>query len=185
MYCPKCSQEQTEEMPFCSRCGFPLAPVAMLVENNGIIPPLNIEPSQNLVPARSKMMSESAYLTLAAWAVTLIATLAINRGGPVETIARVAAIIFFLLGLIGLARFTYAFLFVKDTAGTPAQIAFQHSSAEQATLAESRRAALPSQQSVPVGDYRRRINTREIVSQPSVTENTTRLLIEEPFEHDD
>jgi uncharacterized membrane protein YvbJ len=36
MYCPKCSQQQiSDEMRFCSRCGFPLGAVKELIANDG------------------------------------------------------------------------------------------------------------------------------------------------------
>jgi len=39
MFCPKCSQSQaSEDMRYCSRCGFPLCGVAELVANDGTLP---------------------------------------------------------------------------------------------------------------------------------------------------
>jgi len=181
MYCPKCSQKQTsDEMRFCSRCGFPLEGVTLLVDNDGLIPLLENDPAQKPHSSRGKMISESAYLTLIAWAVTLIATMAFNFGGRLETIAKIAALIFFFVGLIGLLRFIYAFLFVRETAPTLAQRATPPGFSASQALKESPRAALPPQQAVPVSDYPRRSNTKEMVPRPSVTENTTRLLEDQP-----
>jgi len=181
MYCPKCSQQQTsDEMRFCSRCGFPLEGVTLLVDNDGLIPLLENDPGQKPHSSRGKMISESAYLTLIAWAVTLIATMAFNFGGRLETIAKIAALIFFFVGLIGLLRFMYAFLFVRETAPALSQRATPPGISASPALKESTRAALPPQQTVPVSDYPRRSNTKEMVPRPSVTENTTRLLEDQP-----
>ncbi len=68
MYCPKCSQLQSsDEMRFCPRCGFALAGVAMLVDNDGVIPQLTGNPRQTLPSSRKKVMTESAVFTAIAW----------------------------------------------------------------------------------------------------------------------
>jgi hypothetical protein len=76
-----------------------------------------------------------------------------------------------MLGFIGLLRFLYAFLFLKmDTA---------ENKNRQRSVAQAKPAQLPPQQTVPISDFPRRPDTREMAHQPSVTENTTRLLEEE------
>ena len=179
MYCPNCSHEQgLEEMRFCSRCGFPLAGVAMLLDNSGIIPQPAIDPT--LAPKqRNCMMKESGFVTLLAWAIGLALSLLWNVGGQFESVAKVGSLVFFIVGFLGLLRFLYAFLFVKDMVQSSLQSTLPDASYSRQVLGRSNRVALPSPQSVPVSDYSPRNNTREIVSQPSVTENTTRLL-EEP-----
>lgn len=178
MYCPKCSQQQTsDEMRFCSRCGFPLERVALIVNNEGIVP-ANV-PDRKLCSSRGKMIKESIYLTLIAWAITLSATLFFDAGGPWEVAARVGGILFFLVGLIGLLRFIYAFLFVRDPApalARPSAIPRSPGS----VINEPARAALGAQQGIPVSDYPRKTHTKEMVAPPSVTENTTRLLQDQP-----
>ena len=175
MYCPRCSQLQpSDEMRFCSRCGFSLTGVAELLANNGL--PLESISNQSTLAgsSRKKIISESAFLTLVVWAVAFAATLFVNFGGPFELIARVAAILFFTLGLIGLIRFTYGFLFVKDSP----RIA-THETSERSISGQIARPRLPAHQSIPVSDYPQRTHTKEIAPQPSVTENTTRLLDEQ------
>jgi hypothetical protein len=137
----------------------------MVLENDGLIPQLAVPEAPG---HRGKMMKESWILTLASWAVALLTTLAWDWGGSFESVAKVGALVFFLLGLIGLLRFVYAFLFVKEGS----------TGAEPAFPVTPRRTALPSSQDVPLTDYPQRINTREMVPR-SVTENTTRLLDEE------
>ncbi len=141
----------------------------MLLDNQGNLPQLESQPVAKL--HRSRMIRESAYLTLVAWAIALVATWFWDFGVPLETVAKIGSLIFFLLGLIGLLRFVYAFLIVKDSSGP---------SPEARILRETNQAALPPQQSVPLSDFPRRINTREISPRPSITENTTRLLDDQP-----
>ena len=166
MFCPKCSQQQpSEEMRFCSRCGFPLSGVGLLVRNEGILPVP--EPERNS-GRRRQMIKESALFTLGAWAVMLAAMMFWEWGGMLEIVGKGASVIFFLLGLIGLLRFVFTFLFVKGDIKP----------AEPALPASTLRAGLPSPQDVPLSDYPLRPNTREMVPRSSVTENTTRLLDE-------
>jgi len=180
MYCPKCSQLQSsEEMRFCSRCGFPLAGVAMLVEKDGIIPLLTHKPGQSMPSSRKKLMTESAVFTGIAWAVAMVATFWFDVSGPFENLAKLAALISFCLGLIGLLRFLYGFLFVKDLVDQPELNASPNRGSQRAMAEAPQRGALPAQRDLPASDYQRGSNTKEIAPQPSVTENTTRLL-EEP-----
>jgi hypothetical protein len=175
MFCPKCSQQQpTDEMRYCSRCGFPLGGAALLLDNGGVIPALTDESNPKHLSARNRMIGESAILTGITWGLAIGATFLFDFGGPFEFTAKLAAAIFFVLGLIGLLRFLYAFLFVKDLPDS--QSSFPRAGSELPVLGEPGRVALPASQSTPLSDYPRPINTKEMARQPSVTENTTRLL---------
>ena len=167
MFCPKCSQSQSsEEMRFCSRCGFPLETVGLLLTNEGKLPTADKSGCKSV---RSRIATESVLLTAFSWAVALLCTFWFDASGVYEGIAKIGAVTFFCLGFVGLIRFLYAFLFLKIE---PA------ASVETAKIRASARSELPSAQVNPLSDWPRRENTREMVSQPSVTENTTRLLDE-------
>ena len=172
MYCPKCNQQQaSEEMRFCSRCGFPLSGVAQLLANDGLLPVSAAEQNAAAASRRKKIISESAFLTLIAWAMTFGAILFVDFGGPFEVFALVSAIVFFIVGLIGLIRFIYGFFFVKDTPKV-------EKPRDRSIPPPVTQSALPPAQSIPVSDYPRRVHTKEIVQPPSITENTTKLLDE-------
>lgn len=175
MYCPKCNQQQaSDEMRFCSRCGFPLTVVAHLLANNGVLEQLSREQNKKARSSRRKIMSEGAYLTLIAWLAALGATHWSNAGGTLEIATGIAIITFLFVGLIGLIRFVYGFLFVSDS------VLPQSESLDRLIQEQAARTALPPQQSLPVSDYLRRADTKEMATRPSVTENTTRLLDEPP-----
>jgi len=170
MFCPKCSQSQpSEEMRFCSRCGFPLGTVSLLLGNEGTLPEL--DNSANRLSIRSRMATESLILLVLSWAIGLVCTFWFNAHGIYEGIAKIGAFTFFMLGFIGLFRFLYAFLFVKITQTTLSK--------DPSALKEAIRSQLPPPQMTPISDWPLRPNTREMVSQPSVTEHTTRLLDDE------
>ncbi len=78
MYCPKCSQQQvSEDLRYCSRCGFPLTGVALVLNNDGLIPQLA---AQNIPRRRGNMIKEGLILTLASWLVALLCTVAWDWG---------------------------------------------------------------------------------------------------------
>ena len=183
MFCPKCSQLQSsEEMRFCSRCGFALAGVAKVLENDGLIPQLTAAPGKPLRLSRKRVMMESVLFTTLSWTVALVATFWFDTSGTYENVAKLAALLFFLLGLIGLLRFLYGFLFMKDRAGQSEVNVLPGKSPRVGLVDPPQRGALPGERGVPAADYTRRRNTNEIAPQPSVTENTTRLLEEQPTE---
>lgn len=159
-------------MRFCSRCGFNLTGVSMVLENNGALPPTQAIRERTCV-SRNRMMLESSILAVVGWLVAFTATFWFDAHGPYEGVAKITAMAFFLLGFIGLLRFLYAFMAVRDSQAAAAlsQLSNQH-------LFNNEKAyqALPPQQSIPISDYPSRMNTKEIRPQASVTENTTRLL---------
>ena len=169
MFCPKCSQAQaSDEMRYCSRCGFPLETVTLLLNSDGVLPgPVKTTRRSH----RSRVATESLILTVFSWAVAMLCTFWFDASGIHEGIAKIGAATFFMLGFVGLLRFLYAFLFLKmDTAEKKSPLR---------SVAEAKPAQLPPQQTVPISNLPRRPDTREMAHQPSVTENTTRLLEEE------
>ena len=170
MFCPKCSQSQTsDEMRYCSRCGFPLATVGLLLSNDGTLP--SIVDNDGLKSVRSRVATESVMLTVFSWAVAMACTFWFDASGIFEGVAKIGAFTFFMLGFIGLFRFLYAFLFLKIDPVKTVRM--------QPQVIDSTHSQLPPPQMQPISDWQPRPNTREMVSQPSVTENTTRLLEEE------
>ena len=154
-------------MRYCSRCGFPLETVALLLSGDGVLPSQEGKFGRS---HRSRVATESLILTILSWAVAMICTFWFNASGIYEGIAKIGAVTFFILGFIGLFRFLYAFLFLKMD---PVE-----DKKTQRTINEAKPAQLPPQQTVPISDFPRRPNTREMARQPSVTENTTRFLDE-------
>ncbi|MEP6636071.1 MAG: hypothetical protein ABJB97_05045 [Acidobacteriota bacterium] len=160
-------------MRFCSRCGFPLTGVALLLDSEGDVTKL---PTISSTSNRGRMLWQSALMTVVAWGTAIALTLLWDAGGTTESAARLAAMLFGFLGLVGLITFAYSFLFVRNqSAGF----------ADRKPLAGAAQAALPPQKSEPAGDFIRRNDTREMVSRPSVTENTTRLLDHEQNSRDE
>ena len=170
MFCPKCSQSQpSDEMRFCSRCGFPLQTVALVLKNDGQLPVETDDKSCRSI--RSRVATESVILTVFSWTVALVCTFWFNASNVFEVIAKVGSLTFFILGLIGLVRFLYAFLFLKMEPAPDV--------GRQQAVSEATRSQLAPPRINPLSDWSLRTDTREMVSQPSVTENTTKLLDEE------
>jgi len=166
MYCPKCNQSQaSDDMRYCSRCGLPLATVAILLQNDGMLPPSTTKRRSS----RARTATESGILTVGSWAMGLLCTLLFDFGGPYELIAKLGSLLFFLIGIIGLFGFVYAFLFMREDRES------EHERHPRQVTGQIRQ-GLPTPQQMPLSDFPRRANTKEIVQPMSVTENTTRLL---------
>lgn len=177
MFCPKCNQQQaSESMRFCSRCGFPLGGVVMLLQNDGVVPEVSTGQVQKRRSSRKTIMIESAVFTVICWIVGIFTTFWFDSGGPFETIFKIAALVFFSLSLIGVLRFLYGFIIAKDP---PAPITLSGAtSRSNATLETPGHFALPAQHGPSITDYSQRGNTNEMVPRGSVTEHTTKLLDE-------
>ncbi|MCM3872367.1 MAG: zinc ribbon domain-containing protein [Pyrinomonadaceae bacterium] len=175
MFCPKCNQQQaTEEMRFCSRCGFPLSVVADLLAHNGVLTKVNAETREDCLSPRQKGVQQGVLLLFASLVVGLFITLlSVFVIGSPELFIPITAGILFLSGIL---RVVYANTF--ERAG---EIEEQAHGVAQVRAAELGY-ALPSPQRMLVTGYEaQRVNTAELVTPPSVTEQTTRLLDREPL----
>jgi len=177
MYCPQCGQQQVSDtVRFCSRCGFLLEGVNLVLGSGGQIPSRYLQPPANApLSARSKGVRQGAMLMLSTLLVVpILAIITVNLFEPIATLVVPLAAMFCFVG--GLLRILYALLMEDavpqyDNAGKanygPAQIE-----------SPGRNAALPPASANAAASWRRP-QTAEIYQPPSITENTTRLLDKE------
>lgn len=176
MYCPKCSQQQaSEEIRFCSRCGFQLDGLKKLLAENQDALTTNKDERQALrAPLRKRDALLGATLMLVGAISIALLTVSTETGTPLQAVLiplllAWAAIVSILL-LSGHAVREVKKLFSKDASATQPQ-----ASPDFTTLASAAgQQALPPAQSVPVaglGSWR--INTAELAQPLSITEHTT------------
>ncbi len=184
MYCPQCGQNQiSNDVRYCSRCGFLLTGVTHLLATGGVLPPTNATGKRQKTKQRG-VKQGVLMMMLATIIVSLIAALGGGKSDAME-----AAIFFSLVGhLGGLMRIIYSLLFLPSA--TPGN--FNQSSLEPAYAPPSPAsfkaappqpaAALPPHAPrVSLFDKVRRRHTGELVAPPSsITDHTTRLLKQEP-----
>jgi hypothetical protein len=175
MYCPKCSQQQiSDEMRFCSRCGFSLAAVRDLIDGSNEAVELTGKTQSEKVARSPKSVRRGAWLILA----SVIGTIPVGFLTAIEDEFAVFLFLPFLCFIVGLAHILYG-VFVSDRKAARAAETRQNTAA--LTAARSSAAAqLPPSRVAPVGNFTpKRTETAEMIQPPSVTENTTRLLEEE------
>lgn len=179
MHCPKCGQQQiSDEIRYCSRCGFLLTGVATVVANNGELPGSKLTNSKKDSP-RKRGIKKGAFVFLLTFFVVPILTimaLALNA----EPIAPAVAAVILIFG--GLLRVVYALMFESNEPGEPAieEKAFggqQIFPAKQGANAELPAASEPIPANVysapRTGAWR---DTNDLGVHGSVTDTTTKLL---------
>jgi hypothetical protein len=180
MFCPECGQQQvSDEVRFCSRCGFQLAGVTGLLATRGALPAGAAAHASAETPRRKGVRQGGKLILFAIFLMPFFGILSeISRGLiPEETI--LFGVLAFMVGLL---RLLYAALFedgpYRKLAGTNRAYV---PPAPSPLVAQGRGAAgLPPAQSIPARDYATpRADTAEISPRPSVTEGTTRLLDEQ------
>lgn len=184
MYCPQCGQQQaSSEMRFCSRCGFPLGGVAQLLVQGGVLNSggEELQQQKSSSPRRKGVQQGVVMMLIGTVLVPVLAILNSFIPGPniLDLLVPISAIVCFAGGLM---RILYAVLFEESTPGIKRDAPlYAPPITPPAQLNTSMRgSALPPPQSIPVPDFTgRRANTAELVSPPSVTENTTKLLDED------
>jgi hypothetical protein len=168
MYCPQCSQEQvSEEMRFCSRCGFPLAIVSQLVRNGGALAGFEPKAKGPLSPRQRAVRWGVMLMIISVLLVPLSALMTALEGDFIVLFIPVL-----LIFVVGLTRLLHAYLLAPKT---PTENA-SPSSANARPLPGAYKTALPAGQTIPVTNWRRPINTSEMAQPLSVTDHTTRLL---------
>jgi hypothetical protein len=182
MYCPQCGQQQAStEMRFCSRCGFPLGGVVELLAQGGVLSSGGEElREQSLSPRRRGVRQGVMMMLVGVVIVPILAILSDFNHGRIlpELLVPLAAVICFAGGLM---RILYATIYEQSARSARRDAPAYAPPITPAQLnAHVRASALPPPQSIPASDFTsRRVNTIELVSPPSVTENTTRLLDED------
>lgn len=172
MHCPQCGQKQfSNEAHFCKSCGFPLDRVKELLAGDSVSPAPEKESQRPAESPRRKGVRQGAKLFF----ICLVLVAFIIGSGNRR--AMFLPVMFFMAALL---RIFYAVIFQK---GAPRKKKRDDSlpsasiTTEQLGAATRGAAALPPSQGVPVAAFKRqRVDTAEMVSPPSVTEHTTKLL---------
>jgi hypothetical protein len=180
MYCPKCSQQQvSDEIRFCSRCGFQLDAVkTMLAENqNTLTMPEAVQQSELVTTRKRDILLGATVMLVGAISIALL-MISAWAGTPWQAVIipllMVWAAIAFVLLLSGHAVREIKKLFSRDASVLTPRDA---SSFVTQVSAATRHQALPHIQSAPVsGQGTWRLNTAELVQPPSITDQTTNLL---------
>lgn len=169
MYCPICSQQQvSEEMRFCSRCGFPLDGLKELVAAGGVPAKPDIDSLTNKHSKLVCALRKSVWLMAGTFGLLLV----FGIMAALDEDFAVLIVLPVLLFLFVFGRFVYT---------TIKESRLRKSEAETAALAQNstRTTQLPPPRVAPIENFNvRSIQTGEVIRPPSVTENTTRLLDE-------
>lgn len=177
MYCPNCSQEQiSKETRFCSRCGFLMTGVVKLLENQGSFEELETRSNKSDTP-RKRGLKKGLFIFLLTFLIVpiiSIITVAV-RAEPF-----VVVIVSILFGVGGLLRMAYALLFESNEGANSESGENLLEKAQNLIGKKKNEQYLPPAQSIPAesfvppmqGNWR---DTNDL-AQPSVTEETTKLL---------
>lgn len=179
MFCPQCGQQQaTGVIRFCSRCGFPLDGVIHLLGNGGMLPVYRAPDEPVPASPRRNGVKQGGILLLAGIVVvSLLGAMVSFTGSNFLYILNIFAAIICFVG--GPLRMIYAALFEEGAPrprmayGPPPMAAPRPQFGPPVP-----QHALPPPLARPATGWRRP-NTAELVTPPSVTENTTRLLEKE------
>lgn len=172
MYCPQCGQQQvSDELRYCSRCGFQLKGVTQLLDAGGELPGLDKGEQRRRRSPRYEGVRQGVLLMFAALVMVPLSEL-FGAYGEVLPVTLI---------MLGLVRLLYAVIFQEGEGRRKKRDAATSYvppvMPQQMNTSGARGGALPPSQGVPVGDYgARRAETAEIVQPPSVTEHTTKLL---------
>jgi hypothetical protein len=185
MYCPRCSQQASDEVRFCSRCGLPLDAVAELVERGGLVEDVRVGTSEEtgtLTP-RQRGTRKGLLVLVAGLIFGVIATILTAIKEDFFVFLIVAA--FLVTG--GVMRMLYGMLLEDDSTrrkaakkGKKEIKPARDKTRGELKRANARDAQLPPARAVPANLFaNRRGDTSDIAAPPSVTESTTRLLEED------
>lgn len=188
MHCPNCGQQQvSNEIRFCSRCGFPLGLVSEVLSHGGFLPQL-----ADLNKKKKFTKKHGVFFSLF-WFVFFVLIMTPFFGmADADEVAGVMAI----LGVFGSFLILIASLiFLKSEKSLANNVPFQNniqqfpnqlSNAQPQNIYQTSQNALPPPQSQPVtafvppsaGSWKA-ADTGELVQPRSVIEDTTKLLNKE------
>jgi hypothetical protein len=164
MFCPRCAQQATTDVRFCSRCGMPLNVIAQITANDGVATSdAGYLPSRTQL-SRPKGVRIGTILILASMVIApIFFGLAVHFDGPAPLVAPLT------LFLTGLSMVLYARAF-----GDPDPIITNAPQYQIAPPANRPMLPLPERPSID-GFASRRVNTSDMAEPPSVTDHTTQF----------
>lgn len=173
MYCPKCSQQQvSDDMRFCSRCGFSLTAVRELIDSGAALVPGVVAQADQLA-RREKGIRIGASMMLLSLVLTIF-------GGLLAAIDDDLAVLLLfpvLCFVIGFILVLYG-VFLKGKRRAALKQPQPMMPAELS--APPRNPELSAPRVAPLESFSaHRAQTAEMVQPPSVSESTTRLLDDE------
>ncbi len=167
MYCPRCSQQQvSDNVSFCSRCGFQLAGVKKLLVTEGDLPARKLCPQASIFLAGRKGVRLGTKLVFfSVILLPLFFALSYTFDSPIPF--WFPAVVF----LAGLTCMLYFSIFREDNLPSKQKAP----STSSGRIANS--SALPSRSVAPIGELdAMRVNTAEMIQPPSISEHTTNRL---------
>jgi hypothetical protein len=172
MFCPKCSQQQvSDETRFCSRCGFQLNVVKALIASD--------ESEQDALMRQPGGSLRKRDMTIGAFLMFLLALFGaiITMDMPAAYIGRLMVVVFAWVGLTLLINIKPIIqYFLRGDSSASNTEAFSPSKAVSRLTSKNKK-SLREAYSIPAADLvMPRVNTAEMVSPPSVVEQTTNLL---------
>jgi hypothetical protein len=186
MYCPKCSQPQvSEEVRFCSRCGFSLSAVRELVAAGGsTLVERGVEAQPGQLSHGQRGVRKGARMMLASVVLALFIALL----SSMDDVFAVFLLLPFLCFVVGFGRVLDG-VFLADRRERRAKKAITQPPGIPLTTAQingdARRPELSAPWAAPVGSFTaQQGETAKMAQPPSVAEGTTRLLLDdEPEPH--
>lgn len=179
MHCPRCGQQQvSEEIKFCSRCGFPLGLVSEILAHGGFLPQL-----ADLHKTKSLWTKKNGVMFSVFWFMFFVLIMTPFWGiVDVDELAGISAIVGVFGGLMLLIGSLVFLKSSKDLQPLQQRQFSQQSHPFQTNpqIQGNIQQALPPQQSIPVsaysapkpGSWR---ETNDLVEPGSVTDETTKM----------
>jgi MFS family permease len=181
MHCPQCGQHQlSDEMRFCSRCGFALGIVTELLVTGGTLPERETESLAAGFGGRKRGKRLGLLLMITAILLAMIGgiihdSLVHDQNAPGLAGKLLLFLPAIIIGVAGFVRFFYALLLETNVQGSTPSLP-PRATTKSVLHAHDHPALTPSPGVSAASFAAKRGNTREMVDVPSVTENTTKLL---------
>jgi hypothetical protein len=178
MYCPRCGQQASEEVRFCSRCGLPLDDALALVEAGGRLAPHEDTHEHALALTPRQRGTRKGLLIMAGGMLFFVLALLLMMIKQDFFVLMLPAALVITFGVM---RMLYALLLEDDAARRKspklAAAADERPRAKLSRAARDAASQLPPARTRPASDFvGRPADTADMASPPSVTEVTTALL---------
>ncbi len=177
MHCPRCGQLQvSDEIKFCSRCGFQLAIVAELLHHGGTLPQLALMQKKKTFFNKKNGVLFSAFwfIFFTMFLTSMWGILGVDELAGMSAITGVFGALLILIGSLTVLPSSKVSFQLPETSVPQTQAASLHGVAASP--------ALPPQQQMPASEYAAPMgswkapDTGDLVERGSVIEDTTKLL---------